>query len=552
MALALLALPLVWRAFELQVRDHEFLEQQGNARHLRVLDRPAHRGTITDRHGEPLAVSAPVHSVWADPRELRADSPLLVPLAQTLGLGRALLQTRLERARGKAYLYLKRHVAPHTAQAITRLGVPGVHLDREYRRFYPAGEVFGHVIGFTDIDDRGQEGIELAFDEWLRAVPGRSRVVRDGRRRPVEAIDKAVDPRPGRQLTLSLDRRLQYLLYRELARAVERHRAHAGSAVILDARTNEVLAMVNQPAYNPNTRRGLRGERYRNRAVTDPIEPGSTIKPFTIAAALESGVFTPTTLIDTGEGRFRVGPKVVSDISGHGVIDVATVLRKSSNVGATKIAMALPAELLWDVFSRVGLGQSTASTFPGEARGLLRHFDAWVAVDHAAHAYGYGLSATPLQLARAYATIADQGRIRPVSFLRLAEPPAGHRVFSVQTAHQLLEMLTEVVGPDGTGALAAVPGYRVAGKTGTAIKAGPGGYLDHRYLAAFVGIVPASDPRLVMVTVIDEPSAGEYYGGQVAAPVFARVMRGAMRLLDVPPDDVHSLYPLDYLEGRGA
>jgi cell division protein FtsI (penicillin-binding protein 3) len=549
---ALGILPLLWRAFDLQVLDHEFLSRQGSDRHLRVLDLPAHRGTIKDRHGEPLAVSTPVHSVWADPRILRPDSPLVGRLGQAMGAVRDSINAKLREPDGRAFVYLRRQVSPTTARAVTELSIPGVHLQREYRRFYPAGAVFGHVIGFTDIDDHGQEGIELAYDQWLRGIPGRSRVVRDGQRRLVETIEELAGPRPGHDLELSLDRRLQHLLYHELARAVAANQANAGSAVILDVRSGEVLAMANQPAYNPNTRRDLRGELYRNRAVTDPVEPGSTVKPFTIVTGLESGAYTPATPIDTGDGRLKVGRKVVRDTSRHGVIDVTTVLSKSSNVGVTRIAMSLPPERLWETFSRVGFGQSTGSGFPGEAAGLLRDFRNWVPVDHATHSYGYGLSVTPLQLARAYAAIASGGRIRPVSFVRLEQAPEGRQVMSADTAHKLLRMLETVVTADGTGARASVPGYRVAGKTGTAIKAGANGYSAGHYRAAFVGILPASAPQIVMVVSIDEPDAGVYYGGQVAAPVFARVMNGAVRLLDIPPDDLKSLHRRGWPPEKGA
>lgn len=535
------ALLLLWRAVDLHVMNREFLGAQGAKRSTRIIVVPAHRGMITDRNGEPLAISTPVQSVWANPLRLAPQSPQLTSLAEALGVTRESLVRRLAKRSDREFFYLKRQASPAVAALVRDLDLPGLGLTTEYRRYYPASEIFGHVIGFTDVDDRGQEGIELAFDEWLRGMPGRDQVIRDGRRRVVENVEHLRKPRPGQDLRLSLERRLQFLTYQGLADGVRRYEARAGSAVLLDVRTGEVLAMANQPAFNPNSRKGLRGQFYRNRAVTDQFEPGSTVKPFTVAAALTSGAYTPRTVINTGEGQFRVGRKIIRDIGRHGVIDVATVLRKSSNVGASKIALALAPRQLWEVFASVGFGEATGSGFPGESAGVLSDYRRWRKIDRATLGYGYGISVTPLQLARAYAVIAADGRVLPVSFVRQQQEPLGHRALSREAARQLRAMLEGVVSADGTGSLAAIPGYRVAGKTGTVHKLVDGGYADDRYLAVFAGMAPASKPRLVLVIMIDEPSGKEHFGGQVAAPIFARVMRGALRMLDIPPDDLASL-----------
>ncbi len=535
-AFALAAVALAGRAVFLQVLNTGFLQRQGEARHLRVVAVPAHRGMITDRNGEPLAISTPVQSVWADPGDVPADARALARLARVLGMPAPALARRIAARRDRAFVYLRRHVDPRTAERVRSLAIPGVHLQREYRRYYPLGEVTAHVLGFTDIDDAGQEGVELAWDRWLRGTPGARRVLRDRLGHIVRDVALLRPARPGRDLRLALDRRVQYLAYRELKAAVLRHRARGGSLVVLDARTGEVLAMVNQPSYNPNRRdRGPRAAR-RNRAVTDVFEPGSTVKPFTVAAALESGRFRPDTPVDTGPGFLRVADATVRDVRNYGLLDVTGVIRRSSNVGAAKIALALPARRLWSVLARVGFGQAPGSGFPGEAHGVLADYRRWHAVEQATAAFGYGLSVSALQLARAYAALAADGRLPEVTLLRRTRAAAGERVLPARVARQVRAMLEAVVAPGGTGRRAAVPGYRVAGKTGTVRKAEPGGYSDHRYVALFAGMAPASRPRLVAVVVIDEPRAGGYYGGEVAAPVFARVMAGALRLLDVAPD----------------
>lgn len=540
--LALVVALLAWRAVYLQVLSRDFLQYQGDARHLRVVLVPAHRGMITDRRGEPLAISTPVHSVWVNPQEVAPGGDGLVRLARALDLDTDRLRRLIAERSAREFVYLKRHVTPDVANAVRALGVPGVFLQREYRRYYPAGEVAAHVVGFTDIDDRGQEGIELAYDDWLQGTPGSKRVVKDRLGRIVEDVERIRARRPGKNLVLSIDRRLQYLAYRELKAAVLEHGARSGSAVLLDVRTGEVLAMVNQPSYNANDRSGLRGGRYRNRAVTDVFEPGSAIKPFTIAAALESGKYRPETVIDTTPGSLRVGRNTVRDVHDYGVLDVSHVIIKSSNVGASKIALSLEPQRLWHMYNRLGFGSVTGSGFPGESGGLLSHYHRWHPIDQATMAFGYGLSVTPLQLAQAYAALASDGVQPPVTFLRTDKPAPGRRVLSAGIARQVRAMLESVVTREGTGLNARVPGYRVAGKTGTVHKSTAGGYAEDRYVAVFAGIAPASRPRLALVVMVNEPSNGQYYGGQVAAPVFARVMAGALRLLDIPPDDLPVLH----------
>lgn len=538
--LGMAAVVLLWRAVDQQIFETDFLQNEGQRRYLRVVEMPAHRGMITDRHGSPLAISTPVDSIWANPRVLSPDRRVLTPLAGMLGMKTDELRQLLARRSNRSFVYLRRRINPDLAEKVSRWvkeeGIRGVGLQREYRRFYPAGEVFAHVVGFTDVDDRGQEGIELAYDDWLRGIPGRKRVIRDGRARPVRDVESIRQPQPGKELTLSIDRRLQFLAYRELKRAVKQHRARSGSAVILDVRSGEVLAMVNQPAYNPNGSKSGPPGRFRNRAVTDVFEPGSTMKPFTVAAALETGRYRPDTRIDTRPGFLRVGRNRVRDHDNLGVIDVATVLQKSSNVGSSRIALDLTGEQLYRLYSGVGFGTAANIGFPGEASGQLTPWQRWARIDQATLSFGYGLSVNVLQLARAYAVLAADGVRRPVSLLRVGQPPEGERVMRPETARSVRTMLERVVAKGGTAPRAAVPGYRVAGKTGTVKKSIGGRYADDRYLALFVGMAPASDPRLVMAVVIDEPAGKKYYGGQVAAPVFSSVMAGALRLLNVAPD----------------
>lgn len=545
--LASVCLLLVLRAVDLQVVRKDFLKGQGDARYLREVTDPAHRGMITDRFGEPLAISTPVDSVWANPQELIKARDKWPRLAKMLGIKRDVMKRMLASRRNKEFVYLKRHVSPDMAEKVMALEIPGVALEQEYKRFYPAGEVASHVVGFANIDDEGQEGIELVFNERLKGEPGIKRVIKDRYGRIVENVERVSKPQPGENVVLSIDRRLQYLAYRELKKAVKGNRADAGSVVILDAQNGEVLAMVNQPSYNPNNRGDLKSDHMRNRAITDVFEPGSTIKPFTVAAALESGRFNSRTAIDTRPGQFRVGRKTIRDFRDYGVIDVSTVIQKSSNVGASKMALAISPEHLWNAFVGVGLGEETGSGFPGESAGLLTDYGAWRDIERATVSYGYGLSVTALQLARAYAALATDGRSLPVSFLRRNEKDVNNLaslyqpVFGENSLHAVRRMLESVVGEGGTGSEAAVSGYRIAGKTGTVRKSGSGGYIEDSYLSLFAGMAPASNPRLVMIVVVNEPRGEEYYGGTVAAPVFSKVMAGALRMLDIPPDNLKSM-----------
>lgn len=541
---------LVWRAVDLQVLDRDFLQGQGDARHLRVMEMPAHRGMILDRQGEPLAISTPVQSVWVNPQEVITAREQLPRLANALNLEMDYIQRTLASRAGREFVYLRRHISPDLATQVRALEIPGVFLQQEYRRYYPAGEVMAHVLGFTNIDDAGQEGLELAYGEWLRGTPGAKRVIKDGRRNIVETVESIRPPQPGRELRISIDRRIQFLAYRELKAAVQQHGARSASAVILDVQRGEVLAMVNQPSYNPNNRDHRRSDHFRNRAVTDVFEPGSTIKPFTVAAALEAGRYQPHTLIDTSPGYLTVGRNTVKDVRNFGPMDVTGVMRKSSNVGVVKMALSMPPKTLWGMLSRVGFGATTGSGFPGESAGLLVNHPRWRDIELATLAFGYGMSVTPLQLAEAYSVIANDGLLRPVSFLFQDKVPEGERVMSARVAREVRTMMEEVLGPEGTAPLARVAGYRVAGKTGTVKKSIAGGYADDRYQALFAGMAPASQPRLVMVVVIDEPSRQEYYGGVVAAPVFSRVMTGALRLMNIPPDDIPP--PLQASRARGA
>jgi len=535
--LALLAL-LAGRAVQLQVFNAEFLKQQGNARTLRVVEDNSHRGMILDRNGEPLAISTPVDSVWAVPADFAQARARWPALGSILGLTMTDLAQLLRRHEGREFMYLKRHVPPPVAEQVMTLEIPGVALAREYRRYYPAGVVAGHVIGFTNIDDRGQEGIELAYDRSLRAIPGRVRVLKDRYGTVVEPVESVSLPVPGRDLIVSIDRRMQYLVYRELKAAVESHKARGASAVLLDVRSGEVLAMVNEPGFNPNNRGRLRSEVFRNRAVTDVFEPGSTLKPFTVAAALESGRFRPDTPIDTRPGQVQVGPHVIKDVHNYGLLTVAGVIEKSSNVGATRIALALSRNQIWQMLSGIGFGTVTGIGLPGEASGVLNPPSRWVPLEQATISFGYGVSVTALQLARAYGALAHDGKAVDVTLLRRDQPVSSHAVMTPATAKAVRAMLELAVSAEGTGSAARVVHYRVAGKTGTTHKLAAGGYSGENWIASFAGFAPASDPRLVMVIMVDDPASGGHFGGQVAAPVFGRVMAGALRLLDVPPDAI--------------
>ncbi|MDH5777695.1 MAG: penicillin-binding transpeptidase domain-containing protein [Gammaproteobacteria bacterium] len=527
---------LVWRAFDLHIFNKKFLQSQGDARALRVENVAAHRGMITDRHGEPLAVSTPVDSIWVHPETFLTARSQWPKLTKLLDLKVNTLAKLIQSRKDKEFVYLKRRLNPELAEQVMALEIPGVSTQREYRRYYPLGEVASHVIGFTNVDDTGQEGLELAYDEWLKGKTGKQRVVKDRLGRIIKHVDLIKAANPGKDLILSLDRRLQYLTYRELKRAVFQHKARSGSAIIMDAKTGEILSMVNQPSYNPNNRQNLKGSRYRNRAVTDTFEPGSATKPFTIAAALESGRYSTSSTIDTSPGFMHVGTNRIRDIRNYGRINLATIIQKSSNVGASKIALSMSSRKLWQVHNRLGFGMSSGSGFPGEVTGVLTHDSEWRKIDQATLSYGYGLSVTPLQLARAYAVLANQGRLTPVSFMKQEGDIRSEAVLKSSTVRTLNAMLEKVVAQDGTGQRAKISGYRVAGKTGTIKKATAGGYQDDKYISVFAGMAPASKPRLVMVVVINEPRQGVYYGGEVSAPVFSKVMAGALRLMGIAPD----------------
>jgi cell division protein FtsI (penicillin-binding protein 3) len=533
---------LTVRAVELQWLDHGFLSKQGDDRAMRVAKIIAHRGAITDRNGEPLAMSTPVDTVWVDPQTIDENIDQLPRLAKALKQDPQFLARRVTSNLDREFLYLARHMPPEAAAKVKALGIPGVYLLREYRRYYPAGEVSGHVVGFTTADDQGQEGLELGYDQLLDGENGAKRVIQDRYGNSVQNVESIRAPRPGRDLTTSIDLRIQYLAYRELKAAMGEYHARAGSVVTIDVNTGEVLAMVNQPSYNPNDRDQLQAALYRNRAATDIFEPGSSIKPFFIAAALASGQWRIDSVVDTSPGFIKVQNTTLEDEHNLGVVDLATVLAKSSNVGMARIALSLQPEQIWKTLNALGFGQVTGSSYPGESAGMLSTYIHWRPVGIATMSHGYGLSVTPLQLAHAYATIGAWGVARPISFQKITDPVPGQQVISRSVAQSLVRLMEQVVVADGaTGKRAAVMGYRVAGKTGTAWKSYAGGYSTDKYMAVFAGVVPATQPRLATVVVIDEPSGGQYMGGHVAAPVFSSVMSGALRLMDVPPDDLQNV-----------
>tara|TARA_R110002096_G_scaffold194356_7_gene376524 strand:+ start:2242 stop:3981 length:1740 start_codon:yes stop_codon:yes gene_type:complete len=546
----LLMCGLIWRAFNLQVMNNRFLQQRGEAVYLRDIKLPAYRGKITDSSGHALAISAPVSSVWVNPQELELGEKG-AEFAKLLELDEGSLNNKLKKYAGRRFLYIRRHMDPRLAQLVDELGLPGVYLQKEYKRYYPDGEVAAHLVGFTDIDDEGQEGLELALNQKLKGVAGVERVLRDGKRRMVKHIDNIRAPIAGKDIELSIDRRLQYLAYRELKAAVAQQNATSGSVVLLNPETGEVLAVANQPAFNPNDRSMFKASHVRNRAFVDVFEPGSTMKPFTVAAGMQSGLFDDASIIDTNPGYMKVGRSQVRDHRNYGELNLATLLLKSSNVASSKIALTIPPLSLWTMLDKLGFGHSTNNGYPGEAEGKLVTYERWRPIERATLAFGYGLSSSALQLARAYGAIANDGVVQAVSLVREEHHAKGDRVMSATIAKKIRTMLQGVVSPAGTAPRAQIHGYSVAGKTGTVKKAIAGGYSEDKYLGIFAGMAPASDPKLVLIVVIDEPKAGDYYGGLVAAPVFSRIMAGALRLMNVAPDDIEDSPVLAMLE-RGA
>ena len=530
----LLSASMMVRLWYLQIVDKDFLKDQGDARTIRMEGINAHRGMIQDRFGKPLAVSTPVLSLWANPGEVLDADEDLGALTRYLGVTVDEFVARLEAANKTKFLYLRRHLPPVEARSILELEVPGIYAQREYRRFYPAGEVASHVVGFTNIDDKGQEGLELSFDRWLAGTPGRKKVMKNLYGEIIRDIKPVSEAEPGRNLALGIDLRLQYLAYRELKSAVKHYRAESGSVVVLDVETGQVLAMVNQPAYNPNNRKSLDLNAVRNRALTDVFEPGSTVKPFTVGVALQSGRYTPASTIDTSPGFVRVGNFTVRDPRDRGVIDLGDIITHSSQVGISKLALELNEYEVWGMFERIGFGRNVGIGFPGESAGSLPNHRRWKDLDRVAFAYGYGLTVTPVQLAAAYLTIASGGIHRDISLLARTES-ASNRVYPAQVADELKRMLAKVV-TDGTATKAAIDGYSVAGKTGTVRKIGESGYRDTEHLAFFAGLAPVNNPRLVSVVLINEPKTSKTGGGDIAAPVFSRVMRSALRIMNIAPE----------------
>ena len=525
---------LLGRGVYLQGIHNDFLQKKGDARYSRVIEVSAHRGKISDRNGEPMAVSTPVESVWASPPDVEADRRQVKRLAQILGMDVEDLKNRLFDT-SRDFVYLKRQLPPDQVEKVVAMNFPGVSLQREYRRYYPTGEEAAQTLGFTGQDDNGQEGMELALQELLGGKPGSQRVIKDNRGSIVEDAGSLHPSKPGSDIVLSLDSNLQHIAYRELESAVKQHRAKAGAVVVLDSRTGEVLALANYPGYNPNNRNNTSSKAMRNRAIADLFEPGSTLKPFTVAKAIETGKVKANTIINTEHGVYTLGNRKIHDSHPESRLTVAQVIQQSSNIGAAKIALSLKSETMWQGLADSGFGAQTGSNFPGEAPGKLRDPKTWRPIEQATMAYGHGISVNLLQLARAYTIFANDGELKPISLLKLDAPVIGKRVFSERTSRELRDMLEMVVLPGGTAPLAQITGYRVAGKTGTAHKLEGGRYVDH-YIASFVGFAPASNPRLVVAVMIDDPSGADYYGGEVAAPVFSKVTGAALHALNVPND----------------
>lgn len=537
--MALSAVTVIGRAFELQVVQRDFLTREGTKRQVRTVALEGHRGAIRDRRGEPLALSAPVDSIWTVPSELLAAPDHLAAVAKVLDLKTSELKAYLKQREEKQFVYLRRQLSPDEAKRVMALKAPGVFAQRDYRRYYPAGEVAGQVVGFCDIDGRGQEGMENAQNKWLSGLAGSRRVIRDARGRIVEDTDEAKPAQPGHDLALTIDLRLQYLAYRELKAMVAKQNAKGGLVLIADARSGEILAVASQPGYNPNNPEDRKPGGMRNRAIVDSFEPGSTVKPLLLAQALEMGRYRPESHVDTGPGWYQVGRMTVRDVHPHGDMDLAMILTKSSNVGAAKIGLDLGAEAVWTGYQHFGLGDAVKLGFPGEINPVLRPASQWGLIGTATASYGYGLSVNALNMVRAYGALANDGLMPPLRLIsgQAVDPPM--RVVSAETARRVRRMMEGVTSKEGTGSKAAITGYRVAGKTGTVHKvADVGGYADRRYQSAFIGMVPAENPRLIGLVMIDEPGNGAYFGGAVAAPVFASVMSGALRLMQIAPDEL--------------
>ncbi|WP_176717890.1 peptidoglycan D,D-transpeptidase FtsI family protein [Pseudomonas putida] len=540
--LALMVGAISWRIIDLQVVDRDFLKGQGDARSLRHIPIPAHRGLITDRNGEPLAVSTPVTTLWANPKEMQASKDRWPQLAAVLGQNPQQLIERLTQQANKEFIYLVRGLTPEQGQQVLDLKVPGVYGLEEFRRFYPAGDVTAHMVGFTDLDDHGREGVELAYDEWLAGVPGKRQVIKDRRGRLIKDIQVTKNAKAGKTLALSIDLRLQYLATRELRNAIAEQDAKAGSLVIMDVKTGEVLAMVNQPTYNPNNRRSMFPAAMRNRAIIDVFEPGSTVKPISMSAALQSGRWKPTDKVEVYPGSLQIGRYTIKDVSrSEGpILDLTGILINSSNVGMSKIAFDIGGEAIYRVMSQVGLGQYTGLGFPGERVGNLPNHREWRKAETATLSYGYGVSVTALQLVHAYAALANDGKMVPLSILKVDKAPDAVQAIPQETAKTVQGMLQQVIEAPRGVFRAQVPFYHVAGKSGTARKAtvGSKGYTENAYRSLFAGFGPMSDPRYAIVVVIDEPGKGGYFGGLVSAPVFSKVMSGTLRLMNVPPDNL--------------
>ncbi len=535
-AIFMLAAALIGRAAFLQLYQKDFLQEEGNDRAMRTLSVPALRGMILDRNGEVLAVSSPVTSIWADPKVLMTYQAYFPQIADALQVPFQEFLTLMQGKKDKRFVWLKRQLSPVDASKILRLNIPGIYSEREYRRFYADAEVTSHLLGFTDVDDQGQEGIERSYNSWLTGVTGKKRVLRDRRNRIIEEIETVTEAEDGKNLTLTIDRRLQYIAYRALKAAVLKHNAEGGTLVLADARTGDILAMVNQPAGNPNDRTQRKAALLKNRALTDTFEPGSTVKPFVIAVGLETGKWHPNSMIETSPGRYNVGKNIVRDIHNYGLMDVTTVMTKSSNIGVTKIAQSYKPELLWSFYHQLGIGQKSELNYPGEQPGFLSHYSKWKSpFEYATKTFGYGLTSNAVEIAQAYSVLANDGIKKPLRLVKDQPVSEPVRILSAKTTQIVVEMMETVV-TKGSGKRAAIAGFRAAGKSGTARKVINGKYSPNVHRGFFAGLAPVSDPRYVLVVMIDEPKSGEYYGGLVAAPVFAEVMGGALRLLGVEPD----------------